>query len=483
MVCDTNIYRGKKRIDAIMDAAQYFRTLIRAHLGINFIPEVLERFDQYDIFFLEMKDISSINKPCIVIPTDIPNQLEPQDVVPLETYHTTFTLYNKIHKPSGNWHEVSYNGVPMWYSNDHGITLPAWNYFSNIMDLLSFREERETPERDKHGRFAASQSYHELAGLGKIPIFNEFVSILVCVIYGTIKDPDFAKMRERVRPLKFVLSHDCDILLGNDSITQPLRFGKMLKGILKGRFYSVTNIWWILYNQFFPRKFYLNNIYGMIDLEIQFRFQSIIYVLNGAGGRFGNRNSYSIIKEMLTSIPKTWEVGLHYNYNTFLNDCEFSKQKNELEEIIGRKVFAGRAHYLRFDCCRSFDQLERHDIQVDESIGFSSHNGFRSGIAGLFKPRDPGTGKVSSVYELPLQFWDAHLIGDAGLNEFSDMIHHLSCLGGVVSILFHPGKFYNPEFPEINGVYLKVLRILKDSGGQSVLPVSLAENYSKYFDA
>ena len=59
------------------------------------------------------------------------------------------------------------------------------------------------------------------------------------------------------------------------------------------------------------------------------------------------------------------------------------------------------------------------------------------------------------------------------------MIHHQSCSGEMSSILFHPCKFYNPEFPEINGVYLKVLRILKDTGGQSILPLRLVEVYSK----
>ena len=42
------------------------------------------------------------------------------------------------------------------------------------------------------------------------------------------------------------------------------------------------------------------------------------------------------------------------------------------------------------------------------------------------------------------------------------MITHLSRIGGAFSVLFHPGVFFNPEFPEYLGVYRRILQLFRD---------------------
>jgi hypothetical protein len=224
----------------------------------------------------------------------------------------------------------------------------------------------------------------------------------------------------------------------------------------------------------------MNNIYAMIDLERQFGFTSILYILNGVGGRFGFRNNFSAVRELLENIPKTWDIGLHYNYDTLLDDASFLRQKNELQTALGREVFSGRAHYLKFDPLRSFYQLERQGIRFDESLGTSDENGFKIGMAGVFFPLLIQDKEVSSVLSLPLQFWDAHLNTKSKIINFESSIRHLSKVGGVVSILFHPGTFYNIEDSNMDGVYFKVLKALQAVEAKSVSPNFLIQQAS-YF--
>ena len=80
-----------------------------------------------------------------------------------------------------------------------------------------------------------------MAGLGEVPVFNEFVSILLTCLSGEKSGISlFKDISEWVKPLKVVLSHDCDVLLGNDRYSQIGRVWRGVIGIFKGNFYNFT---------------------------------------------------------------------------------------------------------------------------------------------------------------------------------------------------------------------------------------------------
>jgi len=463
----------------INQISQYVKEQIRVHIGICYKKDALDCFDQASLIFVPFNDIESLTSPCIAIPNDIKNQSEPNDITRLNINDTNYTFYNKIERPSNSWEEICIDGVAVWYRNNIGVIMPAWNHFHNIVDLFSFRAERDTKLRDKHQRLNFKDNPFLIAGLGEVPVFNEFINILLACLSGKKSGIGFfPDISEWVRPLKIVLSHDCDVLLGNDKYSQIGRVWRGIIGILKGNFYNLTFPLWMLYNFFNPRKFYMNNVYAMIDMERQFGFTSILYILNGVGGRYGFRNNLSAVKELLENIPENWEIGLHYNYDTLLDDVSFLRQKNELQAIIGQEVFLGRAHYLKFDPLKSYYQLETHGIRFDESLGMPHINGFKVGMAGVFYPFLNQDKKVSSVLTLPLQFWDSHLNSEAKIANFEKSIEHLSKIGGVVSVLFHPGKFYNIEDPKMDGVYYRVLKTLQRVQAKSVSPNYLIQQAS-----
>jgi len=461
--------------------SQFVREQIRIHIGICYTADALDCFDQAVLIFAPLKEIEGLTSPCVAFPTDIENELEPCDITSLRFNDTSYTLYNKIQRPSDSWEELCLDGVPIWYRNQIGVIMPAWNHFHNIVDLFSFRAERDNDMRDRHQRLASENNPYLAAGLGKVPVFNEFVNILLACLSGKKRGIDlFFDISSWVRPIKVVLSHDCDVLLGNDRFSQIGRISRGIKGFIKGDFYKLTFPLWVVYNFFNPQKFYMNNVYAMIDLERQFGFKSILYILNGVGGRFGFRNNFSAVRELIENIPENWDVGLHYNYDTFLDDTSFLRQKNELEVALGREVFSGRAHYLKFDPLKSFLQLETHGVRFDESLGIADSNGFRLGVAGVFYPLLMEVERASSVLALPLQFWDSHLDGEEKITDFEDSLKHLSKIGGVVSLLFHPGQFYNLEAPKMDGVYYRALKALQGVEAESVSPDFLIQQASDF---
>lgn len=449
---------------------------MRLHIGICFDAEALDYFNNCQLIFTTMNEIKSVDGPCIAILTEEKNDIVPDKIEHVKINEVDFTLLNIIKGPGPDWVEHKVDGITIWYESIDNKIIPAWNHFQIIYDLFSFRAERENTTRDRHKRLKSVDNPYLSAGLGGTPIFNEFVYLLLMCIKGSQnKSCLFSDITDWVSPLKFVLSHDCDVLLGHNKFSQIGRTYQMIRGIAHFNFHASTYPLWMFVNLLNPRKFYMNNIYAMIDLERQFGFTSILYILNGSGGRFGFRNNLSAVEELVSNIPEHWEIGLHYNYDTYLNPEKFGQQKRELEKILGYQVSSGRAHYLKFDPLVSFQQLEDHSINFDESLGISDSNGFRLGLAGVFFPFLFKEKRVANVLCLPLQYWDSHLNTEGKLVEFEKSLVHLSKIGGVMSMLFHPGQFYNWETPEMDGTYFRVLKAFKSVNARSVTTKFLVE--------
>jgi hypothetical protein len=201
----------------------------------------------------------------------------------------------------------------------------------------------------------------------------------------------------------------------------------------------------------------------MIDVERMHNATSSFYFLNGSGGRFGARSGTKIISKVLDDIPAGWNVGMHYNYDTFLNEELFLQQKTELEKIIKRKIISGRAHYLRFDPTKSLDFFNRMGILYDESAGYPDKIGYRCGIAGPFNPYNSDTGEQLDILEFPLVVMDGTLVEQYPYDPVTiveKMFLHISKIGGALTILFHPGMFNNPEVPETYKLYFDILDII-----------------------
>ena len=281
-----------------------------------------------------------------------------------------------------------------------------------------------------------------------------------------------------LRPPVAVLSHDCDILLGNDKWTQLVRGLRVFQPLMKARLPRVGNLWWMARNAVSPRRFYFDNVTGMIDLERNFDFNSTFYLLNGSAGRYGARSGTRILPEIVRAAGKRWDVGIHYNYDTFLDHDRFGRQLNELARVIDRKITVGRAHYLRFAPEKSLPFLESFGIRCDESAGYADRIGYRCGIGVCFQAYDIASERPLDICEVPIVVMDATLQSqypDKPWEAFGRLLEHLSRVGGALSLIFHPGQFHNPEFPSMVGLYHRILLECRRRGAVSRTALALAE--------
>ena len=305
-----------------------------------------------------------------------------------------------------------------------------------------------------------------------VPIVNEVIALLLDA-GAALSDgmaPRFA-LDDMIPPPAVVLSHDCDVLNGNDYTTQAIRIYRIFQPLGRGRLPKFGLLPTIAENFLDPHRYYLKDLLAMMEVEQRFGFRSVRYILNGTGGRFGARSDHRSYSALIEGTPTGWEVGIHYNYDTFDSPKRFGAQLDEIQSLSGQLVISGRAHYLRFDPLVSPSFVSNRGVQFDESVGWTGQNGYCAGIAAPFFPLDPATGNPLPLIELPLMFMDANLSDGAdGFAVFSEMFTHLKKIGGVLSLLFHPGTFANPEKPALTGLYARVHQHLRENGARNYLP-------------
>jgi hypothetical protein len=349
----------------------------------------------------------------------------------------------------------------MWYENDAGTIIPAFNLFKILFGLLTFDEEHPDLPRDAHGRFNACFSPRHDAGLMDVPIFNNAAAVLVSAAMSVKYEtgPHFC-LQEFIKPPVVILSHDVDNLIGNDVWTQGIRLYRFFRPLCRRRLPDARQLYLMSANALSPEKFYSDDVGRYVKLEAKYKYSSSFYFLSGTKGRFGARSHPDYIRKVRLDIPDGWNLGMHYNYDTHLDSRRFSSQLAELDEIYGFRPFSGRAHYLRFDPSKTFDFLVKQNMKCDESAGYSEILGYRCGIAGPFNPYCAKMKSAQPIWEIPLTIMDQALVKQypmKPLEIFNRMLNHISKVGGSISILFHTGTLQNPEFGEMSGLYERIL--------------------------
>ena len=450
--------KARYALQQILFAAQFIATpngrRILANAPIKLVPA---------------SDISEARGPIIVLPEDVASQTNDLRFTKVPFNGTELTLLAPLPRPAADWVPLPNSDSPAWWRHPSGTLTPSWNMLGVVYDLLTFREDAQVSIRDRHGRIPLEASARAMSGLAGVPVTNEALALLLdgaaCLASGT---PPSFQLEGLIEAPAVVFSHDCDLLKGSDAITQAIRVYRIFEPLRRGKPPKIGLVWTILQNFLQPYRFYLDDLTRMLDVEREHGFRSTMYILNGTGGRFGARSGRRPYSKLIEQTPANWEIGIHYNYDTFHEPEKFDEQRREIEAYSGQLVTAGRAHYLRFDPIESPEFVASRGIRLDESIGWTGKNGYRAGIAAPYHPLDRAQAGPLELVELPLMFMDVNVPeGEDGLTEFASLFRHLQKIGGVMSVLFHPGTYSSPERPHLFVLYKKIVAFLRSENARN----------------
>jgi hypothetical protein len=267
---------------------KYLDDVIRCHVRRYFTQEAVAAFNALTIRWVTMGEAAGQRGKVLVIPIDLPIGAMPLNPWHISFLRTELTFWNPIDPPSDEWSTRQPIDRPLWHLHPSGAVMPAWNLAPTLFRLLALEEEISSETRDRHERFVGQMSHRSNDNLLEAPVFNDSVAALVELAINIQKNQSVTTQLATgvALPPVVVLSHDLDQLRGDDRWTQAVRLVRMLRPIFKIRLPNIKYLWYFIYNWLCPRRFFFENIVGMIEIERMLGFRSSLYFLNGTSGRF-----------------------------------------------------------------------------------------------------------------------------------------------------------------------------------------------------
>lgn len=325
--------------------------------------------------------------------------------------------------------------------------------------LSGYFEYISPDKKDVWGNFPGKESFQEKFGLARIPVADLLIEE---GIVNKLNRERFDIKLRNDRPL-FFLTHDVDLLgyYKANSRVKVLAGDILKRRNLKEFFGNLKNI--ISANDPCEVDYVLSKSISR-NIKSTFFFMAEKNVGKYYGGYDINKYRDYLKGKSESIIKAGGDVGLHYG----VNHLEKSRLKNEvtsLERVLGRSIKSGRAHYLIFDCAKSFGEYEKSGIALDSTGGFSDIIGFRFGTCKLFRPFDFCAMKASSVIEAPLIIMDGTLKDTFFMNlscekavELSkELIDTIFKYRGVFTLLWHNTSFFRDGWNRWEGVYESIL--------------------------
>ena len=296
-----------------------------------------------------------------------------------------------------------------------------WNTFIFLTRLEEYRSE-------KNGKLIRSYSFNhprENKSTFDIPVVNYLFNKFEQFIRNNFPKLPFGQKQDPI----IEYSHDVDYIQKTfqlrlkqtafntfktfKSISNPIRFTEQAKRTVRF-FFSNPSYWHFDYWE---------------KTEKRHNVRSVFYVY----AKTGKKNlkswlldpSYDIAKNIYLQnrlkrlIQEGFEVGLHGSFYSAADEERLVREKNKLEESIGTEVHKVRQHWLRYEDGIT-PYLHNELFKYDSTLGWNDRMGFRSGIAGRYRPYDHKNRQAFAYMVTPQVIMDANVY-DYGANEVEEL--------------------------------------------------------------
>jgi peptidoglycan/xylan/chitin deacetylase (PgdA/CDA1 family) len=268
------------------------------------------------------------------------------------------------------------------------------------------------------------------------------------------------------------LTHDVDrVKKTYQYFTRFMRFSKNLQ--IKNAGNEIFNFLNFYFSKGSKKDPYWN-FEIIMEIEKKFGVKSTFFFLNESGkvsifkpetwklylGRYNIKNP-EIAKIVKKLDSEGWEIGLHGSYKSYKDKNLLKKEKEELENILGKSVHCVRQHYGNLKIPETWKLQEELGFEYDSTLGIADYDGFKDNKYLPFYPLD------SLFLEIPLTIMDTSLFSnDKSIEEMwedcKELIEDVEENSGVLTILWHNRVFKENEFPGRREIYERLIELCKE---------------------
>lgn len=326
-----------------------------------------------------------------------------------------------------------------------------------IFHQISRIEERDSPERDRYGRFPIGAAMATRQGSLLKPLADRAARDLAAAIRGQ-------RAPANRTAFEVLLTHDVDRLRGYHRPHLPLRYalGDILKrgapktAVRRLVVGYLSNLPWSSFRE-------------IMDLSERHGRTSRFFFMGPT--RLGNDSPYAytmrgLLRRLVDEVAgRGHVVGFHPGYATATDAEEWNRQRRGLEDVIERPVREGRQHTLRYDAAVTPDIWEDAGMEADYTPAFPEQTAFRSGTCRPYHGYSLVRRRPLRLVQYATAVMDFGLFGgkyrdltiDEALAEADRAASVCREFGGTLTVLYHTGQPLAPHRPFYRALLEQVL--------------------------
>jgi hypothetical protein len=330
----------------------------------------------------------------------------------------------------------SWNNTPtLFASTEQNDTIP-FDIFSAIFYLLSRYEEYLPFNPDKHNRYPATESILYKNNCLEQPVVDEWVfhfRKLLCEKGVVTKQNVFA----------FLPTYDIDIAWSYLHKGWIRNIGGYCRDFFRNKIALVKERTSVLSGH---KKDPFDS-FGFLELiHQQNQLHPIYFILASLDATDFDKNITPFQEDMralIAQLSAANMIGIHPSYYTEANIVKAHQEKIVLEEIIGKQIIHARQHYIKLHLPDTYRQLIELGIELDYSMGYATHLGFRAGTSHRYSWYDLLHETATELTVIPFCFMDATAHYELKLNaveafdRLTAMQQRLQKINGTLITVFH----------------------------------------------
>lgn len=307
---------------------------------------------------------------------------------------------------------------------DHHDTLP-YDIFAAAFYLISRYEEYLPHEKDKHGRYKATDSLAYRHHFLEEPVVDQWMQIALQRLYAL-----FPNLEHSTRCFRHLKTIDVDNVFAYRHKGLLINGLHTLADLVKGKASLAKQRMKVVMRMQDDPYF---NLDEMAETHAPYAADTLFFFHCGCYGKYDKKvwlpsRSYATIRKRLA---QTFGVGLHPSYRSAHKASLFNIEKSLLEFHTGHPVAMCRSHYLLFTLPNDYRMLESNGITDDYTMGYSNNPGFRAGTSLPFHFYDLLEERTSRLVIHPFCVMDKTLHSNMGLNA-DEAKHYLLAMAAKV---------------------------------------------------
>ncbi len=226
------------------------------------------------------------------------------------------------------------------------------------------------------------------------------------------------------------------------------------------------------------------NFDRIMELEAGLGVRSTFLFLSESASGFGPEfwGRYEISQEKVKAVICAldrggWEIGLHGSLLSYRDLDLLKREKDVLEDIVGRSVRSTRQHYLNLDEPGTWQIQRQIGLEVDSTLGFADRPWDCSrGVHPFY------TGE-SGMLELPITLMDTIGLTDPGIRRDAErVVERVVRAGGLVVLDWHQRTYSPGEYVDAVDFYVSAIQEAKTRGAWIATMGAIADYWSSRKD-